>query len=113
MSEFANSLYQQGLKAAKEGRPQDAIALFSRALEVKPDFQEALKARGDVRWNSLDINGAIDDIKAHSEMVAESFMSVAYEYEQRAERRLRLGDKEGAKEFYRLALKHLGTFEEL
>ena len=43
----AEAWYLQGTVLSQLGRHEEAIASYDRALEIKPDFQEAWDARGD------------------------------------------------------------------
>jgi predicted TPR repeat methyltransferase len=44
-SEVANTVYGKGVLLMREGRFQDAVVAFDEALEIKPDFVDALSNR--------------------------------------------------------------------
>lgn len=45
----AQKAYRRGLKLKGDGRPDEALASFGRAVELFPDYFQALSERGDLR----------------------------------------------------------------
>lgn len=50
------------------GQPDEAVALFDEAIELKPDFAQAYKERGRARLMQGDKNGSLEDMKKAMEL---------------------------------------------
>ena len=57
----ANDLFQRGLEKYKSKDYQGAIADYSKAIQLKPDYAEAYNNRGNARNELYDHQGAIED----------------------------------------------------
>lgn len=60
----SQALYGLALIDAEQGRLQEAIKLFDRALEVQPEFREARRFRAILRARVGNVEGASQDINA-------------------------------------------------
>src|SRR5262249_46199512 len=57
----ARKAYQQGLKQKTHNQPEKALASFDRAIEIYPDYFQALAERGDLRISGARIDQALAD----------------------------------------------------
>lgn len=60
-SQSAGKLFSQGKDAAKDGKTDEAIALFTKVLELKPKDDEAMIERGKAYETKKEIEKAIAD----------------------------------------------------
>ncbi|TLD68774.1 tetratricopeptide repeat protein [Phragmitibacter flavus] len=59
----ADLIFEQSLKLVQEGKAEDAIKGFTRALKVYPDHIKSLGARGGMKVDMGDHSGAIADFE--------------------------------------------------
>lgn len=83
----AADLVQQGQKLSHEGRQDDALVLYQRALDVSPDFYEAhlsagmaLDLKGDYVHAQEHFTKAIEVARADSKQQALRAMAVSYAF---------------------------------
>lgn len=60
----ARSVYERGWDLQYRGDYQGALRLFDQALAIKPDYLDALLARGVARFLTRDPQGALADLNA-------------------------------------------------
>ncbi|HEX2984580.1 MAG TPA: tetratricopeptide repeat protein, partial [Ignavibacteriales bacterium] len=77
-----------------------AYEYYSEAIELKPDYFEALKSRGAMKYKRRDFNGAITDMTALLEKYPEQYELYYY----RAKAKEALSDYQGANSDYTKAL---------
>jgi tetratricopeptide (TPR) repeat protein len=58
---FVIAHFNKGMTFVLQNKPEDAIASFSAAIEVKKDYDDAYAQRGKVRIGKGDVTGARDD----------------------------------------------------
>lgn len=71
--EQAKALLAEGREAAHKGRHEEAISLYSRAIEEYPDLAEAWHARGNARVHMRLSPEATGDIRQHEERALEDY----------------------------------------
>ncbi len=59
----ARKAYARGLKLKEEGKPDEAFESFSRAIELYPDYFQALSERGDIYVSRRKLQEAADDFE--------------------------------------------------
>ncbi len=59
----ARKAYARGLKLKDEGKPDEAFESFSRAIELYPDYFQALAERGDIYVARRDLKQAAEDFE--------------------------------------------------
>lgn len=69
-----------GTLLTRESRWDAALALYDEAIELQPDFAEAYKLRGAVKYHLHDEAGAAEDLKRSLELSPESAREVDGEY---------------------------------
>ena len=57
----AEKLYNRGISKFQKGIYESAVADFSEAISLKPDFEKAYFNRASARYEMKDYNGAIED----------------------------------------------------
>ena len=57
----ARKAYEQGLKLRRDNQPEKALQSFSRAVELYPEYFQALAERGDLRVGRRELAGAAED----------------------------------------------------
>ncbi|MGZ4071856.1 MAG: tetratricopeptide repeat protein, partial [Bacteroidia bacterium] len=60
-SQSAGKIFSQGKDAAEQGKTDDAIALFTKVLEMKPNDDEVMIERGKQYEKKKEFAKAIDD----------------------------------------------------
>ena len=60
-SQSAGKFFSQGKDAAKDGKTDEAIALFTKALELKPKDDEVMIERGKAYETKKELEKAIAD----------------------------------------------------
>jgi tetratricopeptide (TPR) repeat protein len=105
----AQQLLDEGTGKVAQGKQEEAIKLFSRAIDLLPDFARAYTFRGSAKFDIGDWDGAYDDYTKAIEIDP----TYAEPYDFRGRLRLFWHDKEGACEDFRKAfiLGRPGMFE--
>lgn len=65
---------------AEQSRWDAALALYDEVIELQPDFAEAYKLRGAVKYHLHDEAGAADDLKRSLELAPEAAQDLTGEY---------------------------------
>src|SRR5207253_195563 len=60
----ARKEYKKAHEALDSNKLDDSLAHLNKALEIYPDYPDALTLRGIIRMDKLDKEGAIDDLDA-------------------------------------------------
>ena len=105
----AQELLNEGTELVRQGKHQDAIKRFSRAIEVLPDFAQGYTFRGSARFDTGDWEGAFEDYTRAIEIDP----TYAEPYDFRGRIRLFWHDHDGACEDFKkaYALGRPGMFE--
>jgi len=105
----AQELLHKGTGLVRQGEHLEAIEIFTRAIELKPDFAQAYTFRGSAKFDLGNWEGAYDDYTKAIEIDP----TYAEPYDYRGRIRLFWYDEEGACEDFRMAfvLGHPGMFE--
>jgi tetratricopeptide (TPR) repeat protein len=88
----AERCYESGLKKQHEGDLDGAIADYTRAIELNPNYPEAYNNRGNIKGAKEDHDGAIADLSRAIELDPKHTIS----YNNRGVQRLEKHDLEGA-----------------
>jgi tetratricopeptide (TPR) repeat protein len=96
---MSKDLVKEGVKKSLNSDAVNAIADFTKAIELDPTNQEAYYYRGNALFNTGDFKGAINDLSKAIELNA----SYADAYFNRANIKFIQGDKDGACEDYKKA----------
>lgn len=107
----AQQLLNEGTEKVAQGQHQEAIRLFTKAIELMPDFAQAYTYRGSAKFDTGDWDGAYDDYTRAIEIDP----TYAEPYDFRGRLRLFWYDEEGACEDFRKAfiLGRPGMFERI
>jgi tetratricopeptide (TPR) repeat protein len=97
----SKDLFTQAKDKGDKGDNQGAIADYTQAIQIKPDYAEAYSNRGDARSELKDHQGAIEDYSQAIKLKPD----YADAYNSRGVDRFDLGDKRGAIEDYSQAIK--------
>jgi len=91
-SQTGKEHYNSGLKKHKNGYYYDAIADYTKAIELNPDYAKAYYNRGNAKNNLKDHYGAIADFNKATEIDP----NYALAYSNRGISKKDLGDLDGA-----------------
>ena len=107
----AQELINEGTSLVAQGKHEDAIKQFTRAIKLMPDFAQAYTYRGSAKFDTGDLKGAHDDYTKAIEIDP----TYAEPYDFRGRIKMIWYDEEGACEDFRKAfvLGRPGMYERL
>ncbi|MBD2461430.1 caspase family protein [Oscillatoria sp. FACHB-1407] len=97
----AEEFFNRGLEKSRVGNKQGAIANYTDAIRLKPDYAKAYAGRGVAKRALGDYQGAIEDYNEAIRLKPD----YADDYNNRGAAKLALGDNQGALADYREAAK--------